>query len=39
MGDLSIIVMVAIFALAGCAIMAFAVYIIDKNADRHDIRH
>ena len=38
MSDLSIIVVVAIFAIVGSAVMALAIYLIDKNADRHDKR-
>jgi hypothetical protein len=38
MSDLSIIVVVAIFAIIGSAVMALAIYLIDKNADRHDKR-
>jgi hypothetical protein len=38
MSDLSIIVVVAIFAIIGSAVMALAIYLIDKNADRQDKR-
>jgi len=36
MRNLSIIYMVAIVSIAGCAIIAVAIYLIDRNADRHD---
>jgi 4-hydroxybenzoate polyprenyltransferase len=38
MRDLSIIVIVAIVALAGCAIMAVAEYFVDRNVDKQDKR-
>ena len=36
MRELGIIVVVAIVGLTGSALMAIALYLIDKNADRHD---
>jgi uncharacterized membrane protein YsdA (DUF1294 family) len=33
---LSIIVWVAVVSFVGCALIAIAVYLIDKNANRHD---
>jgi hypothetical protein len=33
---LSIIYMVAIVTLVGCAVLAIAVHLIDKNVDRHN---
>jgi hypothetical protein len=39
MSDLSIIVLVAIVSLAGCAVMALAVCLVDRNANRHDKRN
>lgn len=38
MSDLSIIFLVAIVALAGCAVMALAVYLVDRNANRREHR-
>ena len=36
MRNLSIIVEVAVVSLAFFAIMALAIYFVDRNADRHD---
>ena len=38
MTNLWMIVMVAIVAIAVSAMIAFAFYLIDRNADRHDKR-
>jgi hypothetical protein len=36
---LSIIVWVAVVSFVGCALIAIAIYLIDKNANRHDKHH
>jgi hypothetical protein len=39
MTNYSIIWMVTIVAAVTCAVLAIAVYIVDKNADRRDTRN